>query len=158
MGVGVSTRQTKKNCSSTWNCYAYRHSLQSSSIASNNAHLFRSLQQFLAAKLFNDVEEVKTSVIFYYSTMHKVTMCSATFLIEGRRFCARSLEAFIQPFLHRRLVVWREVSVFPWPRLLTLLSKPPLHQKYGLSGVGKDEVPYQVSLSAPRRMTKAVEL
>ncbi len=43
---------SKKNWSSTWNCYAYRHSLYSSSIASNDAHLFHSLQHFLAAKLF----------------------------------------------------------------------------------------------------------
>ncbi len=57
------------------NSYTYRHSLYSSNIVRNDGHLFRSLQHFLAAKMLNDVEEVKNCltpyfvVIFYYSSM-----------------------------------------------------------------------------------------
>ncbi len=61
-----SHNKSKKNWSSTWDCYAYHHSLYSSSIASNDAHLFHFLQHFLAAKLCNEVEDVKTCLTKYF--------------------------------------------------------------------------------------------
>ncbi len=51
--------KSKKNCSSTLNCYAYCHTPYSS----NDEHLYHSIQHFLTEKLFNDVEEVKRSLL-----------------------------------------------------------------------------------------------
>ncbi len=60
------TTNNRKTVFFTLNCYVCRYSLYSSNIASNDAHLFRSLQHFLAAKLFNDVVEVKPCLIHYF--------------------------------------------------------------------------------------------
>ncbi len=46
-----------------FNCYPYGQQLYSSNTAANDVHLFRYLQNFLAVKLFYDLEEVKTCLL-----------------------------------------------------------------------------------------------
>ncbi len=64
----VSTRQIKeKTAILHWIVTLSATHPYSSNMASNDVHLFHSLQHFLAAKLFNDPEEVKICLNYYFA-------------------------------------------------------------------------------------------